>query len=153
MSLSAAHHQTGKGGQHTFSGSSRCSSAGSCCPARFQKPLNTSGEIHEQWEKNSILLKFTKKQIHWFSSFLTQILHQERFVVFFLQSRHAVVHHQLRLLRQIYSHFGLDSAKQERLQDSLQLSSWKQKHSMKDAVFDLMSNYQVSAWHTASLCN
>lgn len=65
---------------------------------------------------------------------LTQILHQKGFVVFFLQSRHAVVHHQLRLLRQIYSHFWLDPTKQEGLQDPLQLSSCKQKHSTRDTV-------------------
>lgn len=75
---------------------------------------------------------------------LTQILHQKGFVVFFLQSRHAVVHHQLRLLRQIYSHFWLDPTKQEGLQDPLQLSSCKQKDRTRDTVCQCWFNKQLT---------
>lgn len=79
---------------------------------------------------------------------LTQILHQNGFIVFFLQSRHAVVHHQLGLLRQVHSHFWLDSTKQEGLQDPLQLSSWKEKHSMRDTVCQCWFNEQLSGFFT-----
>jgi len=41
--IGTSHRQTGMGGQHTFAGSSRCSAAGSCCSAHFQKPLQVSG--------------------------------------------------------------------------------------------------------------
>lgn len=79
---------------------------------------------------------------------LTQILHQNSFVVFLLQRRHAVVHHQLCFLRQIYGHFRLDSTEQEGLQDTLQLSSWKQRNSTRDSVCPCSFNEQLP-WRPA----
>lgn len=73
------------------------------------------------------------KTPHWRS--LTQIPRQKGFVVLFLKSWHSVIHNQLRLLRQIYGHFWLDPAKQEGLQDALQLSSCKQKHITRASVW------------------